>query len=162
MSEHNITVEGGSSVRLPTAGKYCDRDIVITVTGAGEDIEAELAEQENKVAELISVLEGKAAGNGGDGDETVTVINNTLEAIQRVSYTDADGNCVVEAIISSGDSFVVKKNSIVFILGWRSSYTSNLFIDGGIKLNRELDDTTAVAFFVPENTSIDAGGVDIG
>lgn len=33
MSEHNITVEGGSSVRLPTAGKYCDRDIVITAKG---------------------------------------------------------------------------------------------------------------------------------
>ena len=31
----NITVEGGSSVRLPTAGKYCDRDIVITATGDG-------------------------------------------------------------------------------------------------------------------------------
>jgi hypothetical protein len=29
----NIEVEGGSAVRLPTAGKYCDRDIVITATG---------------------------------------------------------------------------------------------------------------------------------
>lgn len=35
MSAHNITVEGGTSVRLPTAGKYCDRDIVITATGGG-------------------------------------------------------------------------------------------------------------------------------
>jgi hypothetical protein len=33
----NIEVEGGSSVRLPTAGKYCDRDIVITATGGGGD-----------------------------------------------------------------------------------------------------------------------------
>lgn len=32
---HNITVEGGTSVRLPTAGKYCDRDIIITSTGGG-------------------------------------------------------------------------------------------------------------------------------
>lgn len=30
---HNITVEGGTSVRLPTAGKYCDRDIIITAEG---------------------------------------------------------------------------------------------------------------------------------
>ena len=29
----NITVEGGKSVRLPTAGKYCDRDIVVTAEG---------------------------------------------------------------------------------------------------------------------------------
>lgn len=37
MSEFNITVEGGSSVRLQTAGKYCDRDIVVTATGGGAD-----------------------------------------------------------------------------------------------------------------------------
>lgn len=39
---HNITVEGGSSVRLPTAGKYCDRDIVITATGGGGGAEVTL------------------------------------------------------------------------------------------------------------------------
>jgi hypothetical protein len=32
---HNITIEGGTSVRLPTAGKYCDRDIIVTATGGG-------------------------------------------------------------------------------------------------------------------------------
>lgn len=31
----NIEVESGTSIRLPTAGKYCDRDIVITATGGG-------------------------------------------------------------------------------------------------------------------------------
>jgi hypothetical protein len=36
----NIEVDGGSSVRLPTAGKYCDRDIVITAKGGGGDINA--------------------------------------------------------------------------------------------------------------------------
>lgn len=36
---HNITVESGTSIRLPTAGKYCDRDIVITATGGGGDSE---------------------------------------------------------------------------------------------------------------------------
>lgn len=30
-----ITVEGGSTVRLTTAGKYCDRDIVVTASGGG-------------------------------------------------------------------------------------------------------------------------------
>lgn len=33
---HIITVEGGSSIKLPTAGKYCDRDIVITAVGSAE------------------------------------------------------------------------------------------------------------------------------
>ena len=31
----NITVEGGSSKRLLTAGKYCPEDIVVTATGGG-------------------------------------------------------------------------------------------------------------------------------
>lgn len=31
----NIEVEGGKSVRLPTSGKYCDRDIVVTAIGGG-------------------------------------------------------------------------------------------------------------------------------
>jgi hypothetical protein len=39
---HNITVEGGTSVRLPTAGKYCDRNIVITATGGGGGGDSEL------------------------------------------------------------------------------------------------------------------------
>lgn len=42
MSEHNITVEGGTSVRLPTAGKYCDRDILVTAEGGGYDAAASI------------------------------------------------------------------------------------------------------------------------
>ena len=30
---YNIEVQGGSTVRLPTKGKYCDRDIVVTAKG---------------------------------------------------------------------------------------------------------------------------------
>lgn len=37
MSEINITIEGGTSYRLHTAGKYCDRDIVVTAEGGGWD-----------------------------------------------------------------------------------------------------------------------------
>ena len=35
MSEFNITVEGGKSVKLLTGGKYCDRDIIVTAEGGG-------------------------------------------------------------------------------------------------------------------------------
>ena len=40
MSEFAIEVEGGKSVRLKTAGKYCDRNIVVTATGGGGDTDA--------------------------------------------------------------------------------------------------------------------------
>lgn len=36
MSAFNVEVSGGGSVRLPTAGKYCDRDIVVQATGGGD------------------------------------------------------------------------------------------------------------------------------
>ena len=36
MSEFNVNVESGTSVRLQTAGKYCDRDILVTAEGGGE------------------------------------------------------------------------------------------------------------------------------
>lgn len=39
MSEFNIEVQGGSSVRLPTAGKYCEKDIIVTASGGTEEIE---------------------------------------------------------------------------------------------------------------------------
>lgn len=38
MSEHNITVNGGNSVRLLTAGKYCDRDILVTALAGGVEL----------------------------------------------------------------------------------------------------------------------------
>lgn len=63
---HNITIEGGTSVRLPTAGKYCDRDIVITAEGGKEDLEAVLAEQEALIDELKAVLRDKASGGGSN------------------------------------------------------------------------------------------------
>lgn len=37
MSEINISLEGGTSKRLLTAGKYCDRDIVVTASGGGDE-----------------------------------------------------------------------------------------------------------------------------
>lgn len=39
---HDITVKAGASIRLLTAGKYCDRDIIVTATGGGSDGDAVL------------------------------------------------------------------------------------------------------------------------
>lgn len=43
----NIEVEGGKAVKLPTAGKYCDRDILVTAAGGGyteDDLQAKYDE----------------------------------------------------------------------------------------------------------------------
>jgi hypothetical protein len=63
----NITVEGGTSVRLPTAGKYCDRDIVITATGSGSVADP--------VIEPLAITENGTytAPDGVDGYSPVSV-----------------------------------------------------------------------------------------
>ena len=61
----NIEVEGGSSIRLPTKGKYCDRDIIITAEGGAEDLDDVLTEQEALIAELQDILAKKAVSGGG-------------------------------------------------------------------------------------------------
>lgn len=35
MADIEITVDGGTSKRLLTAGKYCDKNILVTATGGG-------------------------------------------------------------------------------------------------------------------------------
>lgn len=57
MSEFNITVEGGTTKRLLTAGKYCDRDIVVTATGGGGS-EPDPREQYQRVEYIESAEEG--------------------------------------------------------------------------------------------------------
>ncbi len=68
MSEFNIEVQGGSSVRLPTAGKYCPKDIIVTASGGGgtEEIETLIDESgvldstEGEVTEKVEQLIEKA------------------------------------------------------------------------------------------------------
>lgn len=57
---YNIELESGHSATLHTAGKYCDRDVVVTATGGAEDLDAVLAEQGALIDELKAILEGKA------------------------------------------------------------------------------------------------------
>lgn len=57
MSQHNITVQGGTSIRLPTAGKYCDRDIVITATGGGGSTEPDPRDEYQSVEYIESAEE---------------------------------------------------------------------------------------------------------
>lgn len=65
----NFEVEAGKSVKLTTAGKYCDRDIVVSATGGGgyteEDLQAKY--NEGKQAEYDRIWDtlqnnGDAAG----------------------------------------------------------------------------------------------------
>ena len=64
MNELNITVESGKTRRLKTAGKWNEKDILVTGTGGTEDLNDPLTEQEALIEELKAELQGKAAGGG--------------------------------------------------------------------------------------------------
>lgn len=83
---HNITVEGGTSVRLPTAGKYCDRDILITAKGGAEDLNDVLTEQEGLIAGLKEELKGKTIGTCHHTTEVwaITYVDGTTEEIEVI------------------------------------------------------------------------------
>lgn len=100
----NITVEGGTSVRLPTEGKYCDRDIVITATGNGtapEDLDSVLTEQESLIAELQDTLRGKASGGGG-GDSDLPA------GYRRADYILFTGEQIVDTGIIGNQNTKIK------------------------------------------------------
>lgn len=83
----NIEVEGGSSVRLPTKGKYCDRDIVVTATGGGgeltlDGIASGTQPQGNIVLNCESVRNYAFYQSGG----IRTVSSNTVKTVGERSF----------------------------------------------------------------------------
>lgn len=64
MSVFNINLEGNAAKRLTTAGKYCDRDIVVTP----ENLDAPLTEQAGLIEAIGEALVGATAPGGGAED----------------------------------------------------------------------------------------------
>jgi hypothetical protein len=130
MSEFNITVEGGKSVRLPTAGKYCDRDIVVTATGGGGTTPA------NPIIEPLSVTENGTytAPNGVGGYSPIEVNvpipdgyivpSGTLNITKNGTY---DVTEKASAVVSIPEKEIVLQNKTVEENG---TYTADEGYDG--------------------------------
>jgi hypothetical protein len=106
MSEINITVEGGTTKRLLTAGKYCDRDIIISAEGGTEDLDEVLTEQETLIEELKTILASKAGGGGGSYDfewanvyEIEIGANSIKNATDTVAYMKTLVNSYATSLI---------------------------------------------------------------
>lgn len=98
MSEHKITIGGRATVRLPTAGKYCDRDIVITAEGVdlpelsnpgtAEDLMAgkELLDGEGKIVTGSFSLEPELSTQDALIEQIKTALQNKAVAPDVKDY----------------------------------------------------------------------------
>ena len=92
MSEYNVSVEGGASVRLLTEGRYCDRDIVVTATkdpSASADHEA-LIQLTTRIIEEFEIPKeatyiGASAFNGCAKLKTIK-IHDGVTAIRSYAF----------------------------------------------------------------------------
>ena len=142
MSNHNITVDGGTSVRLPTAGKYCDRDILVTALPGG----VELPDLENpgNAADLMAgkqLIDGE--GKVVDGSFTIatemTEQNSLIDQIKSALKGKAAGGGGEGQDIPSG----YKRCDYI-------QFTGNQWVDTGIIGTQ---DTQIHASFVWENST---------
>lgn len=125
MSEWNITVEGGASKRLLTAGKYCDRDILITATGGGglDTSDATATEKEivlgysgyargKKIAGINPYAMEATDAEVAEQDALLDLAIAALEgkAAGGGGSTEPDNRALyqrVESITSDGESYVI-------------------------------------------------------
>lgn len=105
MSEFNIEVQGGSSVRLPTAGKYCEQDIIVTAKGGNTGGTEEL---ENLIDE---------SGVLGTTDETATAKEKVNLLIDKAKLLDE----------LRGFSFV--NNTTIETIGYYFDTPTNIYND---------------------------------
>ena len=125
---YNITVDGGTSVRLPTAGKYCDRDIVVTATGGGSVSEPSTISGinlHNKKTDMPNTyLDGAAviAYNGWKTTDFIPVEEGKFYFVYSISAIDPkycskfDAN-KENAKVLSGTINCTDKNKPLFIKG---------------------------------------------
>lgn len=96
MSEFNYEVQGGSSVRFPTAGKYCEKDIVVTAIGN--------AEEKLKASEYPDYVKTEAA-------RVATAVRSVLKDDSIVSIKISDTHYVGDTATTT-DNFQSDKSNI--------------------------------------------------
>lgn len=85
MSEHRFEVEGGKSLRLKTAGKYCDRDIV--VSGKGGDNGGNLLKQLFTEGGEITAEDWGSLNLATANQYTPLIISDTIH--KKITFSDS-------------------------------------------------------------------------
>ena len=126
----NIEIEGGASLRLPTGGKYCDQDIIITSTGA--DLSATTA--------TANDVSNQKVFFAADGTQTTGGLADFSDAPCEGYYATFDNNnkrCIInppdDVIIRTGQGIYLPYSLLAMQLGLIESVsqtTSNKLAEG--------------------------------
>lgn len=110
MSNFDINISGGASIRLLTAGKYCDKDIVITAEDPGEGgVQLPPIEKEN-AATASDIAAGKQAIDA-DGNIVVgTLWREGGYAIEK-EYSPNSGRVTLKANV--GEPFIIDDGFVI-------------------------------------------------
>ena len=120
----------------------------------------QLQTNNTKLSELITTLQGKAAGGGGGGSAETCTVNFEYTAPPPVNdptiyYIGSDGSWSSTSLPMSSGSVTVMKNSFVFCLGNSGSMSS---ITGGelilISLESLLYDRFGCMWYINDDAHI--------
>lgn len=121
MADIEISVDAGTSKRLLTAGKYCDRDILVSASGgAAEPVIQPLEVTANGTYNAPAGVDGynpvsvNVSGSGGvetGGSIYINTLYNLINVF--IIFNDGTGNCLdkLESEYSDGDII----NNVLYI-----------------------------------------------
>ena len=96
MSNFSFEVESGKTVKLATAGKYCDRDIVITATGSDSGLPSVFTDERKRV---ISEVQNSPA----DFRIVAFADPHSADANKYKKYNDLLSSGCIDGIVGLGD-----------------------------------------------------------
>ena len=106
MSAFTIEVESGTSVKLPTAGKYCDRDIVVAATEGSGGYEEGFADgkqaEYNRLVDPAKIIEKTVSGSVIRVDDVSEIPHKCTVSVDKDASVSVCGKNLFDGYWESG------------------------------------------------------------